>query len=499
MGPGVAVDAALMKRALLIVLAVGLLVLLALAIFIATFDADRYRPQLVRALEEASGLGVRLDHLALGWHGGIALELQGLTVSEPASSAEPLLALDSANALVRLGPLLKRRVEVASVVLHRPRASLRRDRQGRVLIPVPVPPAASEPSTAPASSGPSSAAMPSAVSFNIARLRIEDGTLHWTDAAAVPPFELWVKRVEAAVEDIAPGHPMDVRVQAAVGSDTPNLRFSGRLTLPEGAQAGSLQQVTLRVDRLALEQLLPDVPAGELQLRGRLSASLEGDAPSLEPAAGAAVAARGTVRLDEPVMVNLNILREVFRQLSVIPGLLERLEERLPETDRAKLDARDTVLQSFDVPLELAGGSLRFSGLSLQSDTLGLSGSGSLGLDGAFSMHAILRIDPQFSEAIIRSVAELRALANAKGELELPLAIQGRASRIAVLPDVTYVASKVLTVTAVDAIGRLLRRDEPADGAPDAAPPSDAGGLLGQFLQKALERHAPAASSSGPQ
>ena len=486
-----------MKRILLFVLTLGLLVLLVLGVFLATFVADRYRPQLVRALEEASGLGVRLDHLALGWHGGIALELQGLTVSAPASSAEPLLALDSANALVRLGPLLKRRVEVASVVLHRPRANLRRDRQGRVLIPVPVPPAASEPSTAPASSGPSSAATPSAVSFNIARLRIEDGTLHWTDAAAVPPFELWVKRVEAAIEDIAPGHPMDVRVQAAVGSDTPNLRFSGRLTLPEGAQAGSLQQVTLRVDRIALEQLLPAAPAGAPHLRGRLSARLSGDAPSLEPAALAqTAAASGTVRLDEPVMVNLNILRDVFRQLSVIPGLLERLEERLPETYRAKLDARDTVLQPFDVPLELAGGSLRFSGLSLQSDTLGLSGRGRLGLDGALSLQAILRIDPEFSEAIIRSVAELRVLANAKGELELPLAIQGRAPRIAVLPDVQYVASKVLTVTAVDAIGRLLQRGEPADGAPDAAPPSDAGGLLGQFLQKALERHVPSDSSS---
>ena len=203
------------------------------------------------------------------------------------------------------------------------------------------------------------------------------------------------------------------------------------------------------------------------------------------------------MRLDEPVAANLNILREVFRQLSVIPGLLERLEERLPDAYRAKLDARDTVLQPFDVPLELAGGALRFSGLSLQSDTLGLSGSGSLGLDGELSMQAILRIDPQFSEAIIRSVAELRALANAKGELELPLAIQGRVPRVAVRPDVTYVASKVLAVTAVDAIGRLLKRNEPESGNPDAAPTSsDAGGLLGQLLQKAIERHVPSDSSS---
>ena len=481
-----------MKRALLIVLAVGLLILLAAGIFLSTFDADRYRPQLVRALQDASGHGVRLEQLSLGWQGGLALELQGLTLYDShAAVGHPLLELDSAAALVRLGPLLRRRFEIASMVLRRPRARLRRDPQGPLLLPTGAGPSGA-PSTAP--QPPALTRLPAAenagVSFDIAALRIEDGELHWTDAVTVPPMELQVKMIDATITDIAPGRPMEVRVQAAVAGDTPNVRFSGRLMLPRGSQAGSLQQVTLRVDRLALEQILSTATAGEPQLRGRLPASLEGDVPSLEPAALAqTAAARGTVRLDEPVAANLNMLREVFRQLSIVPGLLERLEARLPETYRAKLDARDTVLQPFDVPLELAGGSLRFSGLSLQSDTLGLSGGGTLGLDGACNMQAILRIDPQFSEAIIRSVAELRALANAKGELELPLTIQGRAPRLAVLPDLQYVASKLLTVTAVDVVGRLLRHESSSAQPPDAAQqaPPTKGELLERLLQRALQ------------
>src|SRR3989338_4867830 len=138
-----------MKRLLLIVVAVGLLVLLAAGVFLATFDADRYRPQLVRALEEASGLSVRLGRLSLGWHGGLALELQDLTVHESAAaSGEPLLELDSAAALVHLAPLLRRRIEVASIVLRRPRARVRRDPQGRLMIPIPAGPSGA-PSTAP--------------------------------------------------------------------------------------------------------------------------------------------------------------------------------------------------------------------------------------------------------------------------------------------------------------------------------------------------------------
>lgn len=486
-----------MKRLFLVLAALLFLVIVAAAIFLATFDADRYRPQLAQALEDASGLGVRLGHVSLGWRGGLALELRGLTVYESrAATGEPLLELESASTVVRLMPLLQRRVEVGSVILRRPSLRLARDTQGRVSALIPA--AAPSPATAPgpaAGVGRPAAATGSVVSFNIESLRIEDGTLHWSDASVAPPIELLVKALDVSVAHIAPGRPMEVRLQAAVAGDAPNVRLGGRLTLPGGSTPGSLERLTLSVERLALERVMPAASRTEPRLQGRLSASLEGDVTSLEPATLArAASARGSVRMEEPVVVNLNLLREVFRQLSMIPGLLERLQERLPETYRAKLEARDTVLQSFELPLELSDGSLRFSGLSLQSDTLGLSGSGTVGLDGSLALAAILRVDPQFSAALIRSVEELRALTNAKGELELPLAIQGRAPRVAVVPDVKYVASRVLTATAVEALGKFLQRDAPAEEGQGTAPP-DAGGLLGQLLQKAIERHVPSDSS----
>jgi hypothetical protein len=447
-----------MKPGLRLLAVVLLLAILGIAIFLATFDADRYRPRLVRLLEDASGLRVRLDHLSLGWRGGFALELRGLTVHESrAAAGEPLLQLDSASALIRLMPLLQRRVEIGSVVLRRPSLRLARDAQGRLAVPIPA--AAPAPAPAAGAGQPIAAAAGPPVSLNVASLRVEDGTLHWLDASATPPMELRIKALDVTVTDIAPGRPMEVRLQAAVAGDTPNVRLGGRLTLPGGSTPGSLERLTLSVERLALERVMPAASKTEPRLQGRLSASLEGDVTSLEPAAlSRAASARGSVRLEEPVVVNLNVLREVFRQLSMIPGLMERLQERLPETYRAKLEARDTVLQSFELPLELSDGSLRFSGLSLQSDTLGLSGRGTVGLDGSLALAAILRVDPQFSEALIRSVEELRALANARGELELPLAIQGRAPRVAVVPDVKYVASRVLTATAVDALGQFLQK-----------------------------------------
>jgi hypothetical protein len=126
------------------------------------------------------------------------------------------------------------------------------------------------------------------------------------------------------------------------------------------------------------------------------------------------------------------------------------------------------------------------------------------------NIQALLQIDPQFSEAIARSVEELRTLANAQGALELPVRLQERTPYVA--PDMQYVASKVITATAVHAIDKLLRRGEsdepepsgtgqtlPEGAAPSAEPdPEDPADLLGQFLNRALERRNPEPAAPQP-
>ena len=130
---------------------------------------------------------------------------------------------------------------------------------------------------------------------------------------------------------------------------------------------------------------------------------------------------------------------------------------------------------------------MRFDDLRVRSDTFELVGTGRVGLDGTVDIRSTLRIEQALSAAIFRSVQELQALANRTGEMEVPLTIQGQAPRIAVLPDLRYVASRVVVTTAVDLIGRLLRKEEPTDGeTPSEEAGPSTGGILGQLLQKAL-------------
>ena len=472
-----------MKKPLLVLSAIVLAGLAVLGLF-AAFAANQFRPVVVRELERALGKPVRLEGISLGWRGGVALQLKGFAVFEDAAAqGEPLIEMEAASALVEFWPLLRKEARVSSVVLLRPRLHVSRDAQGRINLlgrAAAAAPAASPGSSQEQAGGaapPAGSARGAAVSFNVASLRVAEGVLHWTDAMANPPADLRLSRLDVSVTNIAPGQPMDVKMRGALAGDAPNVRLSGRLTLPAPAggagqetssSSGSLEQMQFGIERLPLEAVF-SAPAGSPQLRGTLTLSLELNALTLDPSqAIRGLSGRGTAKLDDPVVANLNILRAVFETFAVIPGLVERLEARLPESERAKLAARDTVLEPIELSMTLDGGVLQFKGLTVQSDAFGLDGSGRVGFDGMVDVRSTLRVDPAFSAALIRSVNELQGLANAEGELELPLLVHGPAQRLTVQSDLQYVASKLLVTKAVDLLGEVLQRLEPK--APSDAP-----------------------------
>ncbi len=105
-----------MKKVLVVIAALIILLVIGVAVFLATFDADRYRPLLVSRLEQAIGHPVQVKHLRAAWHGGIALERQHVVIAEtdPAKKA-PLFEADTVHVLVALAPLLTHQVEMESV------------------------------------------------------------------------------------------------------------------------------------------------------------------------------------------------------------------------------------------------------------------------------------------------------------------------------------------------------------------------------------------------
>lgn len=303
-------------------------------------------------------------------------------------------------------------------------------------------------------------------------LEIKNFAIYLNDQQKVRPL-LQVNRASLTVpfrvlRNLSLTEEIPFKGMVAVFGNTPNITFQGQALLAPGGKGISQLQTNLRVEDLLLEPFFPSATktsadrsagAAQPQVRGKLSGSFHG---SLEgPSTGEIVrrfSGGGELELKELTIVNLNILREVFQRISVIPGLAEALASRLPESYREKLNARDTFFKPVDLTVTVANGVISLTNLQIATDTFELSGSAQLDMKGGIYFPAQIRITPQLSAAVIRSVQELQGLVNARGELELPVLIQGTLPQVSVMPEVGYVASALLTTKAEDLLGSLLQK-----------------------------------------
>lgn len=463
-----------MKKALLLLGVVLVLAVAAAGIFIATFNADLYRPLVVSRLQETLGVPVKLERISLGWRGGIALSLKRLAIypqpqgiyTDLAARVEPSLRADEIMLLVRTMPLLRKRLEIASIALIRPRVRLTRSAEGVFQVAgVPFPPekkpsAVPDPSSAGGGSPPpapppakgSSPGFLEMPSLAVDRIEVEQGVLQVSDPNLKPPAEWLVEQIGLEA-DIREDRVDLKRLSAQVGDG--KVLISGKA---DNLKSGPKVQFKVAAEKLPLKKLYP-APEAEPHLTGDLSGSFQGTGEGRNSKAlFHSFSGNGTIRLANLVLVNMNILQEVFKRISVIPGLVGVLQSRLPASYREKLDARDTVFEPTDLTVTVAQGALLFENLRLASDTFVLTGGGRLGMDGAVSSQMRLKIDPKLSAAIVQSVQEFQALTGSDGRIEFPVKAAGTLPRVTVLPDVSYLASRLIVNRVEDLLGDLLEK-----------------------------------------
>ncbi len=571
-----------MKKVLIVLGLLFLLAAAAVAVFVATFDADRYRLLVVNQMEQVLGSPVRLEKISLGWRGGIALQLKNLAIY-PAAPAhgEPLVRVENVSAVVRLLPLLKKNVQIASVRIDRPRLHILRTPEGAIRmegIQFPAeqkPTAGSGPQALPAEPAPQTVAAPAALPLAIGLIEVSGGEIRVSDDSLKPPLDLTLKKLDLTLRNVSLSRrPIQFQARVAVFSDDQNLILSGRFEMPGGGQPGLLEAFQLQTDfsrlktadfaeafpsvkglglrelkgnlsvkidrlvldpqnlagleaqvalvdgrilsdqfpksvdqitmnavarrdrillnrfsaavaggtvnvtgkadnldtragidfqataqQLALEDLTPLAHQDQPHLRGKLSLTFHGTAQGLAADQMArTLSGNGEVHLTQGVMVNFNVLQEVFRRISIIPGLVEVLQSRLPESYRDKMNARDTVLEPVDLTVTADNGAFVFNNLRLATDTFELTGTGRLGTDMNLSSQTTLRIGKELSAAIIRSVREFQSLSSPDGRIELPVQVQGTLPAVSALPDVQYVASRLVANKAGDVLGNLLSK-----------------------------------------
>ena len=429
-----------MKRVLRVLAAALVLAILAVAVLIATFDAERYRPLLVNRLEKALGQPVQVQRISLGWHHGIALNLEGLKIYpralRQAQGERPALEARSVQGVLSLEALLRRQVQIAGIGVSGLRLHLVRSPDGRVEVAGLALPDGGV-------AGKSAAAIP----FLVERMEVQDGTLGFSDLSATPPLDVTMQDLKLLAR-LEPDR-LDLKsLTGRIGEGT----FSVRGTVSQFLRNKPDIQVLLRAQRLALGSILPASPPGRPKVHGQLFTTLQ-----FRWTEGLLVG-EGSVRIEEGKLENLNVLRELFDRLSVLPGLTERLLERLPDSYRQKLLEKDTLLEPVEFGVIAKGEEISWQGLQIASDSFEIRGSGQANLKGALLFPAEIRLDPALSGAVIRSVEEMRFLTDEQGRLTLPVLLQGTLPNVSVLPDVNYVAQRLITSKGEELLGELLQK-----------------------------------------
>lgn len=225
-------------------------------------------------------------------------------------------------------------------------------------------------------------------------------------------------------------------------------------------------------ENLTLQDLVqgsPDKP----QLTGKLFAGFQGvsQAPSPEHLLRN-ISGSGRIALKDPVVMRLNILRELLGHLAKLPGMAETLQNSLPPYYQLKLQENQTVLQAIDLPFVIRGGAFQFDDLKIGTSEFLLAGQGRVTLDGQVAIQAWVIINAQLSAILIGGVGEAAYFADPVGQIQIPVRIEGSVDKLQFRPDTDYIAKKIAVNKGQELLSDLLSKK---DG-------SSAKGLLGKLI-----------------
>src|ERR671922_621682 len=119
------------RISLYVIVALVVLLVLAVAIFAATFDPNRYKGEIERLVKERTGRTLQLKgDLKVAVWPSLGADVNGVTLSERAAG-EQFLSLDSAHASVAVMPLLHGSVIVDGIRVPGLKANIVKEKDGR--------------------------------------------------------------------------------------------------------------------------------------------------------------------------------------------------------------------------------------------------------------------------------------------------------------------------------------------------------------------------------
>lgn len=269
-----------MKRLKLIIKVIlGLLLLLvvALGIFVATFDANQYKPEIISQVKKATGRDLNINgNIALSLFPWLGLQLNELTLSNAKGFDDKYFArLKQLDVKVAILPLLKSSLSVDQIRLHGLQLNLQRNKDGRSNWDD-LAQAQQQPPTAPASGKPAPEKASGGMALAgllINGVDIRNAQVHWQDAQA--PLSLALDKFNLETGTIAFDKGIPITTSAHLDLSQPkaslDLGLKSKLRFDQ-----AFENIQLSGIQLQLNSQTPDLPAShiKLDLAGNVKAQL---------------------------------------------------------------------------------------------------------------------------------------------------------------------------------------------------------------------------------
>jgi AsmA protein len=243
---------------------------IAVLAFVASFDANRYKPELVQAVRERTGRALSIDgDLSLALLPRLGLSIGPARLSGPGGRGE-FAQIDSAQVGVALWPLLSRRIVVERVRLEGLKFEGVRRRDGSTnfddLLRAAGPEGAAGPEPGPGP-GPQPGPGAAAAALVVASVQLHQATIGWRDEAAGAEWRLQQADLEAG--RIASGTPGSLRLSGRLIGKRPRVDVAIELSTGYTVDFATLATRLADLDLKARGQV-PGAPALDARLRASL-------------------------------------------------------------------------------------------------------------------------------------------------------------------------------------------------------------------------------------
>ena len=210
---------AIVKFAVLALAGVVLILAAVAAYLAATFDPNRYKPQIVQAIKDRTQRNLRLDgDIKLAFFPGIRATLGQVSLSERGNDEE-FAGVDDFRVALKLVPLLSKQVVVETVEVKNLRAHLVRFKDGATNIDD-----LTGGSTRPA---PAARGGELPMKIDIAQVTIENAAITYTDETAGAAYAL--SKLNLRTGRIASGVPVKIDLGVTVQSEKPVMNLDAVL------------------------------------------------------------------------------------------------------------------------------------------------------------------------------------------------------------------------------------------------------------------------------